>query len=287
MQVSNKEIVIEKKLLRIARFQEEWYEDVGDPESIIRGLKEHNSKADIFTFWQRLPETTPKFHYYMEWDYLAVIPVMSFDNWFNKQINAGARKAIRKAEKKGVEVKVVPFNDDLVRGIVDIFNETPIRQGRFYAHYGKNFETVKEEFSENMDKCDFIGAYYKGELIGFIKLFIPDRYAVPFGMVAKIQHRDKSPQNAMLARAVQVCEQKQIPYLLYGTWTSGTLGDFKQNNGCEKMKVPRYYVPLSIKGDVCLGLRLHHGIVGILPEKFLGFLKEIRKNMYMRKYGFE
>jgi hypothetical protein len=221
----------------------------------------------------------------MEWDYLAVIPIKSYDHWLKNQINDGARRAIRKAEKKGVDVKVVQFDDELIRGMVEIFNETPIRQGRFYAHYGKAFEVVKREFSENADNCAFIGAYYKDELIGFIKLGIARQFAVPFGMVAKLEHRDKSPQNAMIAKAVSVCDQRGIAYLLYGLWTEGTLGDFKRNNGCEKMGIPRYYVPLNIKGRIALKLGLHHGITGMLPEGLLEFVKGVRKRFYVKKYG--
>ena len=40
---------------------------------------------------------------------------------------------MRRAEKRGVVVREVPFDDDLVRGIVEIYDETPIRQGGPYC----------------------------------------------------------------------------------------------------------------------------------------------------------
>lgn len=284
VRVGNQVVIVTGNFFRMAMIKEEWYKDVEDPESIIKALKDAESKPDIFTFWQRLPEIKPKYNYYMEWDSVAAIPVKSFNYWFEKQINPGARKAIRKAAKSGIFVTVVPFSDELVHGIVSIYNETPIRQGRPYMHYGKNFETVKEEISEVIDRCDFIGAYYGGELIGFIQLAHAGKYAIPFGMVSKLEHRDKSTQNALLAKAIEVCDKKSIPYLLYGGWTGGGLGDFKRHNGCEKIDLPRYYMPLTLRGKIILKLKLHRGLRGILPERLLLRLLDLRKRWYSLKY---
>jgi len=285
MQINNIEISIRGRLIKTARLKEEWYEDLENPESLISQIKKNKIKADIFTFWQRLPETKPKYSYYMEWNSLAAIPINSFEHWFEKQINSGARKAIRKAKKEGVIAKVADLNDEFVKGVTTIFNETPIRQGRPYSHYGENFETVKQEFSKNLDRCDFIGAYYNDELIGFIQLGHAGKCAIPFGMVSKIEHRDKSPQNALVAKAVEICDIKQIPYLLYGYWSRGGLGDFKRHNGCIKMQVPRYYIPLTIKGQIALKFNFHHGISIILPDKLIDYMITLRTKWYSRKYG--
>ena len=55
--------------------EDEWYEDVRDPESVIETLV-HNPKIrpDIFTFWQRFPEVEPRYSFYTEWEDLAVPP---------------------------------------------------------------------------------------------------------------------------------------------------------------------------------------------------------------------
>lgn len=280
--VDNKEIIVTGRYIKTAKLTDEWYDEVENPKSLIKELRGNNIKADIFTFWQRLPETEPKYSYYMEYNDLSAIPIESFDHWFKKQINSGARKAVRRAERKGVIVKVVEFNDILVKGITDIFNETPIRQGRPYVHYGKDFETVKLETSQDLDKCDFIGAYYENELIGFIQLGYVGICAIPFGMVAKIEHRDKSPQNALLSKAVEICAEKKISYLLYGAWLRGGIGDFKRHNGCIKISVPRYYIPLSIIGKIALKFKLHHGFVRLLPEKTIDCLINIRRKWYAK-----
>jgi hypothetical protein len=190
---------------------------------------------------------------------------------------------VRKAEKSGVITKVVKLDDEFVKGVTSIFNETPIRQGRPYQHYGKDADTVKRELMKDSQRSDFIGAYYNGELIGFIQLGNTGISAIPFGMVSKIEHRDKAPQNALLAKAIEVCEQKGIPYLLYGKWLSDSLGDFKRHNGCEKFDLYRYYIPLSMKGTLALRLGIHHGLAAMIPEAVKNDLKALRKKWYSKK----
>jgi hypothetical protein len=84
-------------------------------------------------------------------------------------------------------------------------------------------------------------------------------------MVSKIAHRDKSPQNALLSKAIELCAEKQLQYLLYGQWSAGGLGDFKQHNGCLRIDVPRYYVPLTLKGTLALRWNFHRGRMACRP----------------------
>lgn len=284
IRVQNKDIVVTGKLIKFARIKEEEYEDVDDPALLIKEINHAEAKADIFTFWQRLPETKPKYGYYMEWSDVAAIPIKSFDHWWEKQIDAKTRNMIRKAKKQGVEIKVVHFTDDFIGGMISIFNETPIRQGKPFWHYGKDFETVKQEFSRNLHREDIIGAYYEGDLIGFIMLAYAGRFAMTTQIISKLEHRDKAPTNALIAKAVEICEEKEIPYLVYSKWSEGSLGDFKRHNGFEKIGLPRYYVPLTLKGKIILKLRLHRGIRGVLPQKVKDHLVDLRSKCYSMKY---
>jgi len=282
MMIDNKELVVRGTWLKIACLKDEWFDHVEDPGTFVGKLKAQGIRADLLTFWQNLPETRPLFPYRWEVDPVAVIPVSSFEHWFNHQIERSSRKAVRKAEKSGVFVKVVELHDEFLRGVLEIFNETPLRQGRPYENYGKDAATVKADLEKDRHRSDFIGAYVEQELVGFIQLGCTGIAAIPFGMVSKIAHRDKAPQNALLAKAIEVCEQKGIPYLLYGKWLADSLGDFKRHNGCEKVDLPRYYVPLSLKGALALKLGLHHGLSAVLPEGMKNRLKELRKKWYSR-----
>src|SRR5262245_53246395 len=111
--------------------EDDWFADVIDAETVIDVLKESSGfKPDIFTFWQRPPYVEPMHSYYSEWEDIAALPIASYEYWWNHQIKSRTRTQIRKAEKAGLVVKEVSYDDDFVRGMTAIFNETPVRQGR-------------------------------------------------------------------------------------------------------------------------------------------------------------
>jgi hypothetical protein len=277
MQVDGKRILIEGEIPRIARLEQEWFEDVEDPRILIDQLCKSEPRADILTFWQRLPDTEPKYSYPMELDSIAALPIKSYSFWWEKQIERKARNKIRKAQKNGVMVKPVTFDDNFVRGITSIFNETPIRQGRHYLHYGKDFETVKSQFSRFLFREEIFGAYLDEELVGFIMLAYAENYAYLGQIISKIAHRDLAPNNLLLAKAVERCAEKGLPYLVYALWLNDSLGDFKRSNGFQKFDLPRYYVPLTSKGKLALKLGLHRGWKAALPNGLKRPLKKLRK----------
>ena len=49
--------------------------------------------------------------------------------------------------------------------------------------------------------------------------------------------------------------------------------------------IPRYYIPLTIKGKIALKLNIHNGVRGIIPEIVKGGLKDLRKKFYNKKYS--
>jgi hypothetical protein len=277
MDIDGKNIIIEGSVLRIARPEQEWYEDVDDPEALLHRLRKIKRGPDILTFWQRLPDVEPKYTYKIEPDPIAALPIKSYSFWWNKQIDSSARNKVRKAEKKGIIVRPAAFDDSFVQGMTSIFNETPIRQGRPYLHYGKDFETIKRQFSRFVFREELFGAYLADELIGFIMLANAGKYAVLGQIVSKIARRDLAPNNALLAKAVERCAEKGIPYLAYAYWLEDGLGDFKRSNGFAKFDLPRYFVPLTKKGKLALGLGLHRGWKKPVPEKIKKLLKKMRK----------
>ena len=73
LQIDNKRLVIQGRWLTVARLKDEWYEDIGDPEMIVRGLRNCKFRPDLFTFSQRLPDTVPLYSYYSEAEALSGI----------------------------------------------------------------------------------------------------------------------------------------------------------------------------------------------------------------------
>jgi len=281
VEISGQSFAITNGPLTIVRLEDEWYEDVNNPSAVIAALKERSRvNPDILTFWQRVPEIEPKYPYHTEWESLAVLPITSFDYWWNKQVKGTTRNMIRKSQKVGVEVRQVAFDDDFVRGMTDIFNETPVRQGKSFWHYGKDFETVKRQFSRFLFREETIGAYYQGELMGFAMVADAGRYAVIGQFISKLKHRDKAINNALMAKTVEVCEKRQLPYLIYTTWSESSLVDFKRHSGFQEMRVPRYFVPLTLKGKLALKLGLHRGWKEALPKQIRNPLKRLRALWY-------
>jgi hypothetical protein len=264
-------------LLRIASLEDELDIDLQDPQRLIEAIRQNrDASGDIFTFVQRMPDLTPRYQYHLEWESMAVLEYRDHHHWFNELIDFRCRNKVRKAEKKGVEIRRTDFDDELIRGIEDIYNESSVRQGRRFPHYGKSFEEIKAANSTHLDRSDFIGAYYHGELIGFIKLVYGDRTARTEQIISKLEHRDKAPTNALISKAVELCELKKVPYLIYGVWSIGSLGEFKQSSGFRKVDLPRYFVPMNIRGKIAIQWGLYRGIKERIPGSIRNELISIR-----------
>jgi len=276
--IEGKTYAINNGLLTIVELEDEWYEDVKNPAKVIDELKKiPGLKADIFKFWQRMPEVEPKYDYYHEFIDIAVLPVTSYDNWWNKQIKSRVRSQIRKSEKDGIEIRETPYDDDFVKGMTAIFNESPIRQGRKFWHYGKDFETVKKQFSRFIHREQMIGAYYQNEMIGFVMLGNAGKFGITGQIISGIKHRDKSPNNALIAKAVEICASQNLDYLIYFYWTEDSLAEFKRRCGFQKETIPQYYVPLTFKGSLAIKYGAHRGVKAMLPEHVKITLKSLRK----------
>jgi hypothetical protein len=281
VQVGDKRLIVEGRLLTVARLQDEWYDDLGDPELVISSLKQCASVPDLLTFWQRLPDTVPSYRYYCETEVLSAIPLKDFKHWWEKQIGSDTRKKARRPEKRGVEIRVVTLDDEFVRGVMGVFNETPVRRGRRFWHYGKDFETLKSGLSRDLDRSKFIGAYDQGELVGFVKLnYAPGRFANPGLIVSKLEARKKYVNNALIAKSVELCCQDGLRYLTYTNWRRGNQAEFLIRHGFEKTRVPRYWIGLTKKGKIALKLGLHRGIRSYVPDKVMRALLSLRGEFY-------
>jgi len=290
MKICETDIKIKGGLLRIAFPELEKYELLPKPEAIIEALRNSGTRIDLFTFMQIKSDTAPRYPYARESENMAVLQVSTFDDWWGKQIGKKTRNSARQAEKKGVTVKEVPFDDCLVKGIWEVYNESPIRQGKPNVHYGKDIETVHREAATFLDRSIFIGAFLGEQLIGFVKLVTdPDRtHANTMNIVAMVKHRDKAPTNALVAQSVRSCAERGIRYLAYQNFTYGrkapdSLTNFKEANGFRRVDLARYYVPLTPLGSAALRLGLHCSFVDHLPLSIVNKLRELRTAWYKRK----
>ena len=266
------------------------FDSVDDPGATLEALRESGIRIDLFTFMQKLPDTSPKYDYPMEWDNVAALRVSTFDQWRTKQINNRARNALRTGERKGIVVREVPFDDSLVRGISVVYNECPIRQGKPFPHYGKDLETVRRENGTFLERSFFLGAFLEEHLVGFAKLLCDeDRNQAGLAQIlSMIQHRDKAPTKALIAHAVRSCAERKIAHLVYAKFAYGkkqrdSLSDFKQRSGFRRVDLPRYYLPLTLTGRTALRLGLHRRFVTRIPEPLLARLRKARNQWYARR----
>ena len=278
LEVDGKTIVLRGRWLKTAAIRsEEWLEtEVENPDRCITELKRqkpNGERADIFTFVQKVPATLPKYQYPMEWDSVAVIRLVSFKEWWDSLPQA-TRKNVRRAEKRGVVVTVRDFDDELIQGLAELNNESPIRQGVRNVQYGKPLDQVKRDFSSFLDRSDLICAYFGSELIGFLKIVYRGEVASILNLLPKASHDEKRPANALIAKAVELCASRGVSYVTYGMFNYGNkhnspLREFKIRNGFGEILMPRFYVPLTIWGAVCMKLKLHRGPLGILPHRVI------------------
>jgi Acetyltransferase (GNAT) family len=291
MNICGREVKIQGRLCRTAHLDADDYKFLDDPEAVLGELRKSEMRIDLFTFVQRLPETIPKHTYPMEWDNVAALKVSTFEHWWSKQIRTNTRNKARRAAKKGVVIREVPFDNALARGIWEIYNECPVRQERRFPHYGKSLEAIREMSATYLDSSFFIGAYLDDKLIGFIKLTVDDTgtQAGMMHILTMIRHREKAAANALVAQAVRSCAERHIPYLVwsrfaYGKKTQSSLSKFKEESAFERVDIPQYFVPLTRWGSFALSMKLHRRLYDRLPEPLAAKLRELRSAWYQSRF---
>lgn len=287
LECRGRRIVMDGKFPRMARiWDEEWLEgeSVSDPGFFIQQLKSSPLRPDIFTFCQKFTRQGTRLPYYSEPDNVAAIPLTTYTAWWDA-LSQDTRRNVRRGEKRGLVVKLVEFNDEVVAGIKSVYDETPIRQGRQFWHYNKDFALVKRDNATYLDRSLFLLATHQDEVVGFIKMVIVDDVAQIMQILSKNAHFDKRPGNALIAKAVEVCTARGLKYLTYCRYTYGNKGDtqigeFKRRNGFVQIDFPQYYVPLTLKGAAAMRIGLHRGLGGMLPGWLIKALLAARAKAY-------
>jgi len=282
--VGKTQLAVAGRFFRTARLSHEGFEFLEDPLAMVKRLQWERPVADLFTFLDETSNGSAGYPFHKEAKSVSILMITTFEQWW-KGLDFKVRNKIRKTQRSGVELRPAELSDDFVRGVESIYNESPVRQGRKFWHYGKGFAQIKKDLSSFPDCTFFIGAYQRNELIGFMKLFQGDNILRTVHIIAKISHRDKPVQDALIAKAVAVCEEKKISALHYGNWSRGGLGAFKVKHGFERVDLPRYFVPLTARGKLMLQLNLHHAIQDYVPERWMANLIALRKRWNLLRYG--
>jgi hypothetical protein len=292
LKVCENTLIVKGRWIKIAHIHdEEWLEtEIEDPEPYVKRLKGQGRQglhADIFTFTQKVPASPPKYQFPMEWTSVAAIHLTSFKEWW-ENLPQETRKNVRRSQKRGVVISVKEFGDELIRGISDVNNDSPIRQRVRNAYYGKSLDELRKDYSAFTDRSDFICAHVDDEMIGFLKLVHRGEIASILNLTTKASHSDKRPANALIAKAIELCEAKRVSYVTYGQFNYGNkkdspLREFKIRNGFQEMLKPRFFVPLTNWGSLCMKMKLHRGLLGILPHSVITLGVRVRAECYNLK----
>lgn len=267
MEIEPETLELRRKLFfTIARDPREYQWSILPTKELAERFRKKN--VDIFTFIERrwcCPIAAPSESWLKAEDNIGLLKVPSYDEWL-KLIGKKTRNMIRKAEKSGVKTEVVAPSEKLVEGMWKIYNETPIRQERAFPHYGVSLQTVTRNVLSARN-CTFIGAFFQDELAGFIQLVYGDNIAIISQILSLQRHSDKAVNNALVAKAVEVCGAKQAGWIMYGRMGNHpSLDSFKQSNGFTKYPLTRYYAPVTKKGRIAAKLGLHRELKDALPQ---------------------
>jgi hypothetical protein len=250
-----------------AFFTLEYIFDVYPKEGFLRNLQEEG--VDIFSFASRTyihDRMDKKYSFSKDIENTALLRIVSYEDWWENTIRKKERQSVKKAEKKGVEIRATEINYDFIKGVQKIYNETPFREGRRYSGYSQRFQDLQSKFSDIGDS-DVLGAYFEGELIGLLWLTYGDRAAMFRSFVSQIKHRDKCPNNALISEAVRRCDERHIQFLVYGDKYGflPSLDRFRESQGFQKFPLPRYSLALTSVGQLSIKLGLHRKIEYNLP----------------------
>jgi hypothetical protein len=260
-------VSIKKRLFfTIAKDTREYEVDVTPLDDLLGELRKGG--VDMFTFIERgwcFEIFDPPGRWARTSDNVALLCINSYPEWLRAIIKKTRHDPVKRAEKKGIKVTVVKPDEQFAEGIWRIYNETPVRQGRAFSHYGVSLDRVMKGVL-NQGKEVYVGAYFQTELAGFIQLIFGDNIAIISQILSLTKHFDKNVNKALVAKAVEVCAGRREHWLMYARMGNHpSLDKFKEENGFVKFELSRYYVPLSMKGRIAISLGLHRDIKDALP----------------------
>lgn len=257
-----------KLFFTITRDNREYERDIIPTDEFLKKLRLRG--VDIFTFIERtwcskIPN--PPAWWIKAEDNIGLLRVFSYEKWLKDIKKRTKHNMVRKAEKNGIQTVVVEPDEAFVKGAWKIYNETPIRQNRAFPHYGISMDAIRQWIFSASNSV-FIGAYLQDELVGVVQLVQGDNIAILSQLLSMQKHFDKAVNNALVAKAVEVCEKRGVKWLMYGRMDTAhpSLDRFKKNNGFSKFPITRFYIPLTRKGKLAIKLGLHRDLKDVLPK---------------------
>ena len=178
---------VDKDIEKLAIRKKAFVRIANDPKEYERSvIPDSSSPAEVFRKRSRhlqlrrkkldLKIPNPPSNWLKTEDNVALLQVIDYKDWW-ETVGKKTRNMVRRAEKAGIETKVTEPDENFIEGVWKIYNETPIRQGRPFPYYG-----ITKQSTENILKltpgATFIGAFFQGEVVGFLQLIQGDNIKI-------------------------------------------------------------------------------------------------------------
>lgn len=212
------------------------------------------------------------------------------DYWGKKVVAKDVRESLRRIRREGVEVREMPFNASSCEDISTLFNESPIRQGKRYWHYGKSAAQIQEELSPLASRSLYVGAYHRGRLVGFTQVVRLESIGVlrTVHVLGSLVSRKVRPVTAMIDWMVRYGWENGFQRIVYGKHDYGnasndSLTAFKSRHGFRSEPLRIDYHCLCPQGAWYLAAGLHRNLREMTPRHLALFLKKARSRLISAK----
>ena len=191
---------------------------------------------------------------------VALLTFKTFDEWF-AGLKKDTRNEIRKGEKRGVETKVIKeLSASEAQEIVDLFRESPFREGRYFEGYHHwTLERVMESFKTNEEFIS-LASMYEGKTVGVARTKFRGPVAVINNLLSSLPARRKviGISNSLLATQIKMLSDRGVNHLVYGKMgVLGGLDHFRTSNGFQSVMVDYNYVLLTQKAKAFAKLKIY------------------------------
>jgi len=179
---------------------------------------------------------------------IALLSFNSFDDWFSN-LKKDTRNEIRKGSKKGVEIHAIkePSVSE-AQEIVDMFRESPFREGRYFEGYHTwNLKNVMETFKTD-EQFISIAALHERKIVGVARVKFKGQVAVIKNLLSGLAARRKviGLANSLLASQIKMLGDVGVKHLAYGKLgILGGLDRFRVVNGFRSVLVDYNYELLT------------------------------------------
>ena len=149
--------------------------------------------------------------------------------------------------------------------------------------FGTTARTLKQycgKTPRTWSEASSSGAYFEGELVGFMKWVCVGDIARMMQILSLNSHQEQRPMNALIAKVGRNMPLERNARssvdgkFSYGNKVDDSMAEFKRRMGFKQLDYPRYFVTLNRRGSSLLRLGFHKGWIGVLPPSWIAAYRD-------------